>query len=229
MRLYFCKENAEIIGRRYLVLDLKASSVLFASVAVATIVPVSMALTGIGLPGPPTFGFFNGEDSSIQDPLGDASPVLQRANASIIPQVRSYHDITGAGIQKSNEQYLLSIFLAGDPNLNEKYESNYMWHLISSNPVTGVEQYHVVMLLNFPPDFNHTATGWFYAVFDRTADKYIVPQTGIGKMPADRVEFSLDADHLGNPSSLRYWVSVYTRVDNSDFGGEPEYLMDYAP
>lgn len=223
------KENVEIIVRRYLVLELKASSVFIVSLAAATIVPVSMALTGIGIPEPPSLGLFSGQENSIRDPLGDASPVLQRANASIMPQVRNYHDITEVSVQKNNGHYLFSVRLAGDPNLNEKYETNYMWHLISSNELSGVQQYHVVMLLNFAPDFDHTVTGWYYAVFDRTADRYVVPQTAIENMPPDRVEFNIDAENLGNPSSFRYWVGAYSRVDSKNFDGEPEYLMDYAP
>ena len=103
-----------------------------------------------------------------------------------------------------------------------------MWHFVSSDQLTGEQHYYVVMFVNFAPDFNHTSQGWYYAVYDRTAERYILPQTQIGEMPADRVEYSINGSLIGDPSSFRYWVSVYSRVE-AIFEGEPEYLMDYAP
>ena len=188
-----------------------------------------MAIFGIGIPGPPTAGFFDGQAGSIQDPRGDAQPVLQSFNASIIPEVKDYHDVTSASVRNADGLLELTINLAGNPNLNEKYETNYMWNVIYSNPETGRAQNYVVMVLNFAPDFNHTAHGWHYAVFDRTGDFYVIPQTPIGNMPEDRVEFDLDGALIGNPSSFQFWVSVYTRVNSTSFEGAPEYLMDFAP
>jgi hypothetical protein len=199
------------------------------SVAAATIIPISMAIFGIGLPRDSSVGYFNGPDSIIEDATGDAEAVLQRFNASIVPEVKDYHDIVGAEVRRADSGFILTINLAGNPNLNEKYETNYMWNLISSEFLAGTEHYYVVMFVNFAPDFNHTSQGWHYAIFDRTADTYIVPQTKIGDMPTDRVEFNLGADLIGNPSSFRYWISVFSRVDSKSFDGEPEYLMDYAP
>ena len=222
-------QNAEIIARRYPIWNLKASLVFAAAIAIATIVPVSMALAGIGIPSQPSLGFFSGQESIIQDPAGDAEPVLQSTNASVIPEVKGYHDVTAASIREADGHYTLTINLSGNPNDNEKYETNYMWHLISTGSAGVNERYYVIMFFNFAPDFNHTAQGWHYAVFDRTHNEYVLPQTKIGDMPTDRVEFNLDADLVGNPQSLWYWVSVYTRVDSTSFEGEPEYLMDYAP
>lgn len=207
---------------------MKPSTVFVAAVAIATLVPISMALSGVGMPRGAAVGLFNGQDSSVQDPVGDAVPVLQHANASVIPETKPYHDITSASIRKTGEDYRLTIYLSGNPNLNEKYETNYMWNLILSEPLAE-DRYYIVMFLNFAPDFNHTAQGWHYAVFDRTADRYVLPQTKIGEMPDDRVEFDLDGELIGNPASLRYWVSVYSRVNNTSFETGPEYLMDYAP
>lgn len=208
---------------------MKASTVFVAAVAAATIVPITMAGLGIGMPGQSAAGFFSGQESSIDDPDDDAEPVLQRANASAIPEVMGYHEITAASVRRSGDNFDLTINLAGNPNLNEKYETNYMWNMITSGPFWAGERYYLVMLLNFPPDFNHTATGWYYAVFDRTGDRYVVSQTRIADMPDDRVEFNIDGDLLGNPSAFRYWVSVYSRVNNTSFDFYPEYLMDYAP
>ncbi|HEX2013882.1 MAG TPA: hypothetical protein VLA68_01520, partial [Nitrososphaera sp.] len=119
--------------------------------------------------------------------------------------------------------------LAGDPNMNEKYETNYMWHVVYPSASTGNDQHYIVMFINFGPDFNHTAKGWYYAVFDNTGQVYVLDQTKIGDMPSDRVEVSVEDWMLGNPSSFRYWVSVYVRVNGTSFDGPPEYIMDYAP
>lgn len=208
---------------------LKATSVFIAAVSVATIVPLTMAVFGVGIPNPPTTGFFNGQDGSIQDQRGDVQPVLQRSNITVIPEIKDYHDVTSASVRKAGGLFELTINLAGNPNLNEKYETNYMWNVIYSNPDTGQIQNYVVMFPNFAPDFNHTVQGWYYAVFDRTGDVYVLPQTPIGNMPEDRVEFNLDGALIGNPSSFQFWVSVYTRVNSTSFEDAPEYLMDYAP
>jgi hypothetical protein len=208
---------------------LKASTVFVAAVAVATIVPITMAALGIDMPHQSSVGYFNGQQSNIYDPVDDAEPVLQRANVSVIPDVSGYHEITAASVRKSGDNFDLTINLSGNPNLNEKYETNYMWNIITSGPFWAGEHYYLVMLVNFPPDFNHTTSGWHYAIFDRTGDSYVIPQTRIGGMPDDRVEFNLDGELIGNPSSFRYWVSVYSRVNNTSFDLYPEYLMDYAP
>jgi hypothetical protein len=188
-----------------------------------------MAALGIGMPGQSAVGFFAGQESRIDDPDDDAEPVLQRANASVIPEIRDYHEVTAAHVSKSGDNFELTIDLAGNPNLNEKYETNYVWNIITSGQFWTSEHYYLVMLMNFPPDFNHTATGWHYAVFDRTGDTYVISQTRLGDMPDDRVEFSLDGNLVGNPSAFRYWISVYSRVNNTSFDLYPEYLMDYAP
>jgi hypothetical protein len=208
---------------------LKASTVFVAAISVATVIPVSMALLGIGAPSQASLGIYTGQDSKIEDARGDAQAVLQRTSSSIIPEVKPYHDIISASVRKADRSFVLTVNVAGNPNLNEKYETNYVWNLISSDALTGIDNHYLVMLVNFAPDFNHTYQGWHYAVFDRTAGLYIVPQTKIGDMPADRVEYAIDEALVGNPSSFRYWVSVYSRVNSTSFAGEPEYLMDYVP
>lgn len=209
---------------------MKASSVLAISVAIATIVPVSLAISGIGSPAQETsFGFYSDGEGVISDLRGDAQPVLQESDPAIIPEVEAYHDITGASVRKQDGAFLLTLELAGNPNLNEKYETNYMWHIISSDAATGRDLHYIVMIFNFGPDFNHTSIGWHYAVYNDTSESYILPQTKIDDMPEDRVEYPVQDWLIGNPSSFRYWVSVFVRVDSASFDGPPEYLMDYAP
>ncbi|TLY05742.1 MAG: hypothetical protein E6K88_09245, partial [Thaumarchaeota archaeon] len=100
---------------------LKASYVLALAVTVATLVPVSIALTGLG----PVerFGFYNNADSRIADARDDVKPVYQQDGLGIIPQVRDYHDIVGASVKKQDDAFLFTIELAGNPNKNENYET----------------------------------------------------------------------------------------------------------
>jgi hypothetical protein len=208
---------------------LKASFVLVVSVAIATLVPISLAISGIGSPVQSSLGFYSGGDSVIRDPRGDAQPVLQESDALIIPEVEAYHDVTGASVRKHDGAFMLSLELAGNPDLNEKYETSYMWHIISSDAATGRDLHYIVMIFHFGPDFNHTSVGWHYAVYNDTSESYILPQTKIDDMPEGKVEYPVQDWLIGNPSSFRYWVSVFVRVDSTSFDGPPEYLMDYAP
>jgi hypothetical protein len=214
---------------------LKASFVLVIAVAIATLVPASFAIAGLGpqLPGgqSATVGFYNNADSSIIDARGDATPVLQQSNSSTVPEVRGYHDILGASVKKQGNAFLFSIELAGDPNLNEKYETNYLWHVITTSPeMDGDQRHYIIMFPNFAQDSNFAEKGWHYAVFDSTTGEYLVPQTQISSgMPQDRVEFPLEGWLIGNPSSFRYWVTVSARVDSVNLDKPPDYLMDYAP
>jgi len=204
--------------------------VLAVSVAIATLVPVSIAISGIGGPARETsFGFYANGESVINDPRGDAQPVLQQSNPGIIPDAEAYHDVTEASVRKLDGAFLFTLELAGNPNLNKLYETNYMWHVIVSDAATGKDLHYIVMIFDFPPDFNHTSTGWHYAVYNDTSESYILPQTKIEDMPQDRVEYPVQDWLIGNPSSFRYWVSGFVRVDSENFTGPPEYLMDYAP
>lgn len=165
------------------------------------------------------------QNSLILDRRGDASPE-QEYDADIVPEVKGYHDILWAGVKKRMDDgtILLTLQLAGDPNLNKGYETNYMWHIITR------EHAYTVLFPNFARDANFKAKGWYFAVYDNTANKYIVPITQISNISTeDTVEFPLDASYIGNPSSFYYWVSVHVRVDTKNLDKPPDYLMDYAP
>lgn len=209
---------------------MKALSVLIASVGVAAGIPISMAVLGIGVPAEPLVGYYSGGESKVQDPAGDAEAVLQTSGAPLVPDVRGHHDILAATVRKAGDSFTLTVDLAGDPNVDDKLETNYMWHLVTSGSFAQEERHYIVMIFNFAPGFNHTFQGWYYAVFDSTNDSYVLPQTAIeGQMPDGRVEYSIHESLIGYPSNFRYWVSVYSRVDSSSFDDPPEYLMDHAP
>ncbi|MCY1153817.1 MAG: hypothetical protein MOP50_297, partial [Nitrososphaera sp.] len=78
----------------------KASSVLVIAVAIATLIPVSIGLSGLGpeikIGGRQTVGIYNNADSSIEDAQGDVMPVYQQVGTEEIPEVRDYHDILRA-------------------------------------------------------------------------------------------------------------------------------------
>lgn len=170
----------------------------------------------------PELGLFDGRDSLIVDDRGDARPDKQY-EATTVPEVKNYQDIVAAGVKKAGDDFLLTVLLAGDPNMNEKYETNYMWHIITP------EHTYTVLLPNFAQDSGFAQKGWHVAVFDNTDNKYVIPLTQILGMPKDRVEFPLTASYIGSPTSFQYWVSVSVRVDTENLDGPPEYLMDYAP
>ncbi|HVX01929.1 MAG TPA: hypothetical protein VHA09_02135 [Nitrososphaera sp.] len=171
----------------------------------------------------------NGGSSLIVDQKGDAKADKQY-ETRIVPAVMSYHDILWADVQKSNTgngdhaSLLLTIGLAGDPNSNEKYETAYMWHIITSTCV------YTVILPNFAPDSSFAAKGWYYAVYNNTNERYLVPMTRISfEMPKDRVEIPLAVPLVGDAESFHYWVSVHVRVDSKNISKPPDYLVDYAP
>jgi hypothetical protein len=211
---------------------LKASSVLVIAVAVATLVPVSISLLGLGpeirIGARQTVGIYNNNaDSRIEDVRDDATPVYQQIGTEVIPEIRGYHDILGGSVQKRGEAFFFTIELAGNPNDNDKYETQYRWHIITTSPITNREQQYVIRFQNFAPSSNSTLEGWYFSVFDRTVGRFIVSPTSIPDMPEDRVEFPIEDLYIGSPSSFSYWVDVSVRI-NGTFG-QPDYIMDYAP
>jgi hypothetical protein len=212
---------------------LKASSVLVIAVAVATLVPVSIGLSGLGpeirIGARQSVGIYNNNaDSRIEDANGDVTPVYQQIGTEVIPEVRDYHDILGASVQKRGEAFFFTIELAGNPNANDTYETQYRWHIITTSPITNREQQYVIRFQNFASSGNNsTLEGWYFSVFDRTVGRFIILPTSIPDMPENRVEFPIEDLYIGNPSSFSYWVDVSVRI-NGTFG-QPDYIMDYAP
>ncbi len=69
---------------------LKASYVLVATVAVAALVPISLALAGVGpeIGGKQDYGVYDNADSRIEDARRDVTPAYQLNGTEIIPEVR---------------------------------------------------------------------------------------------------------------------------------------------
>lgn len=215
--------------RRIIIASTAFVSLLIVSIAAFIVLrwslPLPSSLTPPSSPATSELGFYNGiQNSLILDRHGDAKPE-QEYDTDIVPEVKGYHDILWAGVKKRMDgTFLLTVQLAGPPNLNERYETNYVWHIVTR------EHAYTVLFPNFAQDANFTTKGWYFAVYDNTANRYIVPMTQISNMPKeDMVEFPLDASYIGNPSSFYYWVSVHVRVDTKNLDKPPDYLMDYAP
>jgi hypothetical protein len=119
------------------------------------------------------------------------------------------------------------VVLAGNPNDNDKYETQYRWHIITTSPITNREQQYIIRFQNSAFGGNSTMQGWYFAVFDRTVGRFIVPPMSIPDMTDNTVEFPIEDFYIGNPSSFSYWIDVSVRV-NATFG-QPDYIMDYAP
>jgi len=205
----------------------KASYVLAAAIVIATLVPISLAVSGLGpaidLVQERSVGTFDNAPSSIQDPKGDAEAVYQKSGNETLPQVRDYHDILGASVEKRGETFIFTINLAGNPNNNQEYESMYRWHIITNSQVTNREQRYTLMFPNFHHG-NSTTDGWYSAIYDETVDAYVRPLTKIPPMPDDKVSYALENFYIGK---FDYWVDVSVRLNATS--GEPDYLMDYAP
>jgi hypothetical protein len=205
---------------------LKAYTAIAIAVAVLAFL-LTAVLTGIsgnqtGQQAMSDLGYYDGLESRIQDMPNDAAAV-QQYEADVVPEVRDYHDILAASVKEIDGAFLLTIELAGNPNLNEKYETNYVWHIITSDHV------YTVFMPNFADDSNFPKKGWYFAVYDETLQRYVVPITKISDMPQNSVQFPVESTYIGNPSSFSYWVSVLVRVDSENLDEPPEYLMDYAP
>lgn len=178
-----------------------------------------------------TLGLHRNTESGITDAVGDARPVLQQNRSSIVPEVQDYHDIVTASVKTlEGPSFLLTTTLAGNPNLNEKYQTTYAWHIITKGSADDPEQLYTIAFSNFPSGFtNITEPGWYYAVFNNTDGSLVLPFTRTWNMPEDRIEFPVEDFYIGSPSEFRYWVASYVRVSNTNFGGTPDYLMDDAP
>ena len=205
----------------------KAPYVLAAAITVTVLVPVSTALAELGPKA--SEGFYNNSPSSIADARGDATAMPQQIEDEMgpVPAVKDYHDIIGASVQKKGEAFFFTIYLAGNPNRNENYETMYRWHIIISDQTTGKEQQYLILIPNFHTG-NSTKDGWYFGVYDVTEGTFKTPMRKIFDMPDDRVEFPVEDLYIGNPSSFRYWAEVAVR-SGSAVSGPPDYLMDYAP
>jgi hypothetical protein len=208
-------------------LVLKASYVLAIAIAVATLVPISLMFTPLGQIGERQgLGVYNERESRITDARGDAVAVYQKNGTVAIPEVKDYHDLLGASVERRGDAFHFIIDLAGDPNRNQEYETIYRWHIITGQ-MENSEKRYTLMFPNFAFGNNSTAEGWYFAVFDNTDDIFVKRPISIMDMPENRIEYTVEDSYIGNATKFLYWVDVSVRLNNTL--GEPDYLMDFAP
>ncbi|HEX7031976.1 MAG TPA: hypothetical protein VF172_03150 [Nitrososphaera sp.] len=207
----------------------KGPYILAVAVAIAALVPVSIALSpyapqSIGN-SDATVGVYDNAESRIVDAAGDA--VAVQTGGDDDDQVkRDYHDILGASVVKRGDAFFFTINLAGNPNNSLEYETIYRWQIITTSPVTNRTQQYTIMFPHFATG-NSTIDGWYFAVYDATVNTFILRPVKIEDMPGNKVEFPVEDLYIANPSQFSYWVEVLARIDPS-FGGT-RYLVDYAP
>jgi hypothetical protein len=173
--------------------------------------------------------------SEITDARLDVKPI-QIYRTKIVPGIKDYYDIISLRVDKVNDKLIFSMDLAGDPNKNEKYETAYIWLLYyntSNNTDRSSpghkERIYTLIIPNFAPDSNFSLKGWYMAVFNNTANTYVLPLARISDMPKDKVQAFIDPSLIGNPSSFNYIACVMVRVNSTFLNKAPDYLMDSAP
>jgi hypothetical protein len=172
--------------------------------------------------------------SKIKGVRGDVKPI-QLYKTTITPGIKGYYDILSVSVTKINNKLIFAMDLAGDPNKNEKYETAYIWLLYYSNSginqisASHKEQIYTLIIPNFAPDSNFSLKGWYMAVFNNTADTYVLPLAKISDMPKDKAQVFVDPSLIGNPPSFNYMTCVMVRVNSTFLNKPPDYLMDSVP
>lgn len=172
--------------------------------------------------------------SEIKGVRGDVKPI-QLYKTSVIPGIEDYYDILSVSVKKISNKLTFTMDLAGDPNKNQKYETAYIWLLYYNT--TGIdqisasrkEQIYTLIIPNFAPDSNFSLKGWYMALFNNTADAYVLPLAKISDMPKDKVQVFIDPSLIGNPVSFNYMTCVMVRVNSTFLNKPPDYLMDSVP
>jgi hypothetical protein len=91
------------------------------------------------------------------------------------------------------------------------------------------EQIYTLIIPNFAPDSDFSLKGWYTAVFNNTANTYVLPLAKISAMPRDKVQVFIDPSLIGNPSSFNYMTCIMVRLNSTFLNKAPDYLMDSAP
>ena len=128
--------------------------------------------------------------------------------------------------------------LAGDANINENYETVYLWLIYipttNDNVASKVDkefQIYTLIIPNFGANsnFRNNEAGWYLAVFNNTNNVYTLPLAKISDMPKNKVQVFIDPIFIGNPSNFNYTVSSMIRVNDTFLDKPPDYFVDFAP
>jgi hypothetical protein len=209
---------------------------------IASACSFSFPITNIPLKNSHAFvTIFQEQDSSnskIKDAKDDAKLVALYKTIRV-PEVQNYHDILSAEVNKINDNKILfTMELAGDANINENYETVYLWliYIPTTNDnvaSTGDKEFQIYTLIipNFGANsnFGNKEAGWYLAVFNNTNNVYTLPLAKISDMPTNKVQVFIDPIFIGNPSNFNYTVSSMIRVNDTFLDKPPDYFVDFAP
>jgi hypothetical protein len=171
-------------------------------------------------------------DNKIEDARGDTN-ILALQKTNIVPEVRDYHNILSADVNKVNNKIQLTIDLAGDANQNKGYGTVYLWLIYytaaDEASIVGKEDLlYAVIIPNFGAgsNFGNIKKGWYLAIFNHTDNSYSIPLSRISDMPKNKVQVFFEADFIGNSSSsFNYIVSAMIRVKSTFLDKPPDYLV----
>jgi hypothetical protein len=202
----------------------------------------SLPITNIPLKNSNAFvTIFQEQDSSnskIKDAKDDAK-LVALSKTITVPEVQNYHDILSAEVNKINDNKILfTMELAGDANINQNYETVYVWliYIPTTNdnaafPVYKEFQFYTLIIPNFGANsnFGNNEAGWYLAVFNNTNNVYTLPLAKISDMPTNKVQVFIDPIFIGNPSNFNFTVSSMIRVNDTFLNKPPDYFVDFAP
>lgn len=185
----------------------------------------------------------NGDDK-IKDIKNDTK-LVTLYKTSIIPEIRDYHDILSAEVNKpDNNKFLFTIELSGDANKNKNHETVYIWLLFNvvTNNISNKDnnndfykldkqnQTYTLIIPNFGIESNFEKdAGWYLAIFNNTDNTYTLPLSSILDMPKNKVQVFIDSKFIGHPLKFNYIVSSMIRINNTFLDKPPDYLIDVVP
>lgn len=160
----------------------------------------------------------------------DDVQLLRLYKTAILPEIHNYHDIISTEVHRiDNNKLLFTIYLDGNPNNNEKFETVYIWTLSYIDSIDNRNQIYTIIIPNFANDSDFNNKGWYLAVFNNTNNQYSLPLSKIKDMPESKVEVFLDSSFIGNIFSFNYSTAVMVRVNDSFLAKPPDYLLDSSP
>src|SRR5215216_548008 len=129
-----------------------------------------------------------------------------------MPEIHGFYDIVSTQVSKMyNNNLILTINLADDPNKNEKFETTYLWLISHIDPLNDKNQIYTIIIPNFGSESNFKNKGWYLAIFDNINNDYSLPLSRIDKMTSNGVEIIIDPIFIGNILNFNYTTAVMIR------------------
>jgi hypothetical protein len=189
----------------------------------------------------------NNPDQIVSIMKGEPKDIqpLQIYRSNIIPKIENYYDILSASVNYTNNKLLIfSMDLAGDPNKNGIYETNYVWLIYYNNNSynknnnnsdskislnKNKEQIYSLTISNFGIHSKFKLKGWYMSVFNNTNNLYTLPLIKIDNTSDNKVKAYIPPYLLGNPTAFNYITCVLVRVNSTFLEKPPDFVMDSLP